>query len=299
MLEVESVTKAYGSRVAVKELSLAVEAGEVFGLLGPNGAGKSTTVGMIVGLFPPDSGTVRLDGRDVSRDPQTRARVGIAPQSLAIYPNLTARENLEFFGGLHGLSRSKRSERASWALEFVDLSGREGDRAKTFSGGMLRRLNLAAALVHDPDVLLFDEPTVGVDPQSRNHMFDNIEALKAQGKAIVYTTHYMEEAERLCDRVGIIDHGVMMAVGSVAGLVAEHGGEARLVGSWISRDGACVLDETVRDDAHAITRLHELAAAGTVDRFSIERPTLEAVFLNLTGRALRDGPAAPAQETGT
>ena len=224
MLTLTDVRKSFGTTVAVNGLSLRVRAGEVLGLLGPNGAGKSTTVSLAVGLLAPDSGSVAIEGLGDPKDPGVRRRLGVAPQALALYDLLTAEENLRFFGEVYGVPRTDLAPRVAWCLDFVELTDRKGDRVGTYSGGMKRRLNLAAALVHQPDLLLLDEPTVGVDPQSRNKIFDNIETLGREGRTIIYTTHYMEEAERLCDRIAIVDAGRLLALGTPAELVAVHGG---------------------------------------------------------------------------
>jgi ABC-2 type transport system ATP-binding protein len=242
------VRKSFGKTVAVDGLSLSVRKGEVLGLLGPNGAGKSTSVSLAVGLLAPDAGTVTIDGGNPS-DPAVRQRIGVAPQALAIYDLLSGEENLRFFGQVYGLSGAALEARVAWCLEFVGLTDRRKDWAGGYSGGMKRRLNLAAALLHDPDLLLLDEPTVGVDPQSRNSIFESIESLHRQGRTVIYTTHYMEEAARLCDRIAIVDHGQLLALGTVDDLIAQHGGEATVV---------------------------------------VQGPTLEKVFLNMTGRSLRD-----------
>ena len=281
MLKLTEVRKSYGKTVAVDDLSLEIRRGEVFGLLGPNGAGKSTSVSLSVGLLEPDRGTVEIAGLGRPTDPEVRRRIGVAPQTLAIYEELTAEENVRFFGSIHGLSGRALHERARWAIEFVGLTPRARDRASTYSGGMKRRLNLAVAVVHDPPLLLLDEPTVGVDPQSRNAIFDNILALKREGRTILYTTHYMEEAERLCDRVGIVDHGKLLALDTVPALIAAHGGQSALV---IERDD----QETRIETADPLAELSRLARDGGLPRFRLEQPDLEAVFLNLTGRHLRD-----------
>ena len=194
--------------------------GEIVGLLGPNGAGKTTTVSMIAGLVAPDSGQVTVGGQAVGADASpVKRRIGFVPQDLALYEELPARDNLRLFGALYGVSGALLDERCAQALELVGLADRAREKPKVFSGGMKRRLNLACSLVHDPDLLLLDEPTTGVDPQSRNAIFDNLEILRARGKAIVYTTHYMEEAERLCDRIVIVDHGKVVAADTLAGLL--------------------------------------------------------------------------------
>lgn len=281
MLTLTHATKRYGQTLAVDDLTLDVRPGEIFGLLGPNGAGKSTTVHMAVGLLTPDAGTVRIGDLGAPTTPATRARVGVAPQALSLYELLTAEENLTFFGRVYGLTGDRLASRVTWALDFVGLTDRRRDRVDTYSGGMKRRLNLAAAVLHDPDLLLLDEPTVGVDPQSRNSLFDNILTLKQAGKTIVYTTHYMEEAARLCDRVAIVDHGKLLALDHVSGLLAAHGGQPVLFIE--TPDG----ERRVETD-DPLGALNRAAAEGPIIRFRVERATLEQVFLHLTGRTLRD-----------
>jgi ABC-2 type transport system ATP-binding protein len=281
MLTLTNVRKRYGPLVAVDGLSLEIRRGEIFGLLGPNGAGKSTTVNLAVGLLAPDEGRVTVGEGASPGDAAVRRRIGVAPQALAVYDQLTGRENLEFFGRMYGLGGATLSERVSWALRFVQLEDRASDRAVTYSGGMKRRLNLAAALVHDPALILLDEPTVGVDPQSRNAIFESIETLRAEGRTIIYTTHYMEEAARLCDRVGIIDHGKLLAVDTVPTLLGAFGGAPTLV---LARSGGEYRVQT----ADPLGELNRLAAMEPVGEFRLERPTLEQVFLHLTGRQLRD-----------
>ncbi len=280
MITLDNLTKRFGHITAVDALSLTIERGEVFGLLGPNGAGKSTTIAMGVGLLRPDSGSARIDGGDPA-DPAVRGRLGVAPQALAIYDDLSARENLHFFGSLYGLDRARRAARAGELLELVGLTDRAGDRVKGFSGGMKRRVNLACALVHDPAVVLLDEPTAGVDPQSRHAIFEIVRALQAQGRTIVYTTHYMEEAQKLCARVGIIDKGRLLALGTVEELIARHGGESVV---RIERGDA---EERVQT-AEPLGVLQRALAGGDATGVHVERPDLETVFLNLTGRSLRD-----------
>jgi ABC-2 type transport system ATP-binding protein len=222
VLEVKQLRRAFGTVVAVEEVSFSVEAGTLVGLLGPNGAGKTTTVSMIAGLVTPDKGEVLIDGHRLSGDTDpAKRRIGLVPQDLALYDELSARDNLRFFGALYGLSGAALTTAAEAALDLVGLSDRVRDTVKTFSGGMKRRLNLAAGLLHDPDILLLDEPTVGVDPQSRSAIFDNLETLKARGKALLYTTHYMEEAERLADRIVVIDHGRVVADDTLEGLQSK------------------------------------------------------------------------------
>ncbi len=280
MLNFENVRKQYGAVVAVDGLTLTVNCAEVLGLLGPNGAGKSTSVNLAVGLLAPDGGRVAVNGRN-PRDPDARQRLGVAPQALALYDMLSGRENLRFFGQMYGLTGAKLAERVRWALDFVGLAERADDRVGAYSGGMKRRLNLAAALVHDPELILLDEPTVGVDPHSRNQIFENILELKRLGRTLIYTTHYMEEAERLCDRVAIIDHGKLLALGSVDALLATHGARPTLIVQTSS-------GEERIETTDPLAALNRLAASCTVQSFHLERATLEQVFLHLTGRSLRD-----------
>ena len=277
MLRLTHLRKTFGDLVAVDDLSLEIPKGEVFGLLGPNGAGKTTTINMAVGLLRPDGGDVALDGGGSPADPKVRAKIGVAPQSLALYEELSGEENLRFFGALQGLAPEPLTERVAWALKFVGLTDRRKDRVRKYSGGMQRRLNLAVAVLHDPPLLLLDEPTVGVDPQSRNAIFENILALKKEGRTVVYTTHYMEEAERLCDRVGIMDQGKLLALETVEGLIAAHGGKSVVVAD----------DRRIETD-DPLGELTRLQQSGTLREFRVERPNLEKVFLNLTGRSLRD-----------
>jgi len=284
-IRVDGVRKRYGEVVAVDGLSFEVSLGEVFGLLGPNGAGKSTTIDMICGLVRPDEGMVEIAGGAPS-EARSRMALGVAPQSLAIYDALTARENLRFFGRLYGLRGSGLERRCDELLEFVALSDRAGDRAGGFSGGMKRRLNLACAMTHDPAILLLDEPTAGVDPQSRNSLLEAVERLRDQGRAIVYTTHYMEEAQRACDRLGIVDRGVMLDVGTAGELIGRHGGRASVVIERASGQERIETDDPVREIERAL-RADDHGADRALG-VRVERATLETVFLNLTGRKLRD-----------
>src|SRR5215510_2869921 len=219
LLEARALSKRFGAVHAVADVNLEVAAGSCTGLLGPNGAGKTTTVSMIAGLLAPDAGEVRVAGEPIRGETDARKRrIGLVPQDLALYEDLTGKDNLAVFGALYDLHGAPLERAVASALDLVGLADRAGDRVKTYSGGMKRRLNLAAALLHDPDLLILDEPTVGVDPQSRSAIFDNLEALRARGKGILYTTHYMEEAERLCERIVIVDHGKVVADDTLRGL---------------------------------------------------------------------------------
>jgi ABC-2 type transport system ATP-binding protein len=296
MIVVTDLYKQFGKTVAVDGISFSIEKGEVFGLLGPNGAGKTTTINMIVGILKPDTGSVAIDGSGDPTASEVRGRIGNAPQAIALYGRLTAWENLAFFGRMYGLSGRKLHDRVSDALHFVGLWERRKDLAGNFSGGMQRRLNLAAAVVHDPPIYLLDEPTVGVDPQSRNMIFDSIEKLKADGRTILYTTHYMEEAQRLCDRVAIIDRGKILDLDTVDGLIDAHGGDAlieaelRELPESVESLPGNIEEKTLRiktsNPLEELARLNKHGLA--IDQLKINRPNLETVFLNLTGRSLRD-----------
>jgi ABC-2 type transport system ATP-binding protein len=281
MIKLANLRKTFGTIVAVDDLTLEVRRGEVLGLLGPNGAGKTTIVNLAVGLLQPDAGAVEFDGHGSPKDPAVRRRIGVAPQALAIYDELTGEENVAFFGRLQGLAGRELAQHVACALDFVGLTERRRSRAKTYSGGMQRRLNLAIAIVHDPDLLLLDEPTVGVDPQSRNAIFEKIKVLQQRGRTIVYTTHYIEEAQRLCDRVCIIDRGKVLALDTVDALIAMHGGR-----SIVRAETAAGEMRVETDDP--VTELRQLQEAGALQHFRVDRPDLEQVFLNLTGRYLRD-----------
>jgi len=296
MIHIHGLSKSFGNIDAVSDLSLSISKGETVGLLGANGAGKTTTISMLVGGISPDAGTIEIDGRTDPRQPTVRRALGLAPQSIALYEKLTAEENLAFFGGIYGLAGHELRERVNWCLDFASLGDRRKDRVETYSGGMKRRLNLACALVHEPSVLLLDEPTVGVDPQSRNHIFEAIAELSKAGITLIYTTHYMEEAERLCDRVAIMDKGGILALDSVDSLIRDHGGA-----SWLhvefatppsdgSTPGAIIEGNKLRlqsdDPLKALDELRDMSPE--LISFHLERANLESVFLNLSGRTLRD-----------
>jgi ABC-2 type transport system ATP-binding protein len=309
LLSVENLIKSYGTRRAVDGVSFKVLTGQTVGLLGPNGAGKSTTVSMLCGLLRPDSGQARLGGEPITVGASSvKRRIGLVPQDLALFEDLSARENLRLFGALYGLKGGPLDARIDHVLRLVNLLDRARDKPATFSGGMKRRLNIAAALLHDPELLILDEPTVGVDPQSRNAIFDTLEALQAQGRALIYTSHYMEEVERLADHIVIIDHGKVLADDSPAALhkrlqaramlrveLAEPAGapvldalRAHAGVTALAHDGAA-LDIGLGSHADAIPVLDWLRRNGQCAlHFATARTSLEDIFLNLTGRSLRD-----------
>jgi ABC-2 type transport system ATP-binding protein len=286
MLVLRDVRKRFGSIQAVDGLSLEVRRGEMLGLLGPNGAGKTTSIHMSVGLLSPDSGSITIEGQPgmpggSPLDPAVRRLIGVAPQSLAIYEGLSGEENLLFFGRLYGLRGTLLRERVETCLSLVGLTDRRMHDCAGYSGGMKRRLNLAAALLHDPHLLFLDEPTVGVDPQSRNALFDVLANLRDAGKTIVYSTHYMEEAQRMCDRVAIIDGGRLLALDTVPALLKQFGGDSTVT---LLRDSG---EESIRT-ADPVATLAAAIGAGAVASAQIHGPDLESAFLRLTGRSLRD-----------
>ncbi len=309
LLRCVGLERSFGELKAVQGVSLSVDVGETYGLLGPNGAGKTTCISMIAGLLEPDAGTVTVAGQRMGpRASAAKSEVGLVPQELAIYPDLSARENLDFFARLYGLVSGRRKQRVDEVLEVIGLTDRAGDRAGTYSGGMKRRLNIGIGMLHEPRLLILDEPTVGVDPQSRNAILESVETLATDGMGVLYTTHYMEEAERLCDRIGIIDQGTLVAEGSRRDLVGMIGEQdvvrLKTVGDVAAAEAACaVVDGVTSTDVEqdtvvclvdeAAPRLPALlAAVGTTDAdvsgVEVREPDLEDVFLHLTGKALRD-----------
>jgi ABC-2 type transport system ATP-binding protein len=309
LLRASNLSKSYGGRRAVDGVSFEVRAGQTVGLIGPNGAGKSSTVSMICGLLRPDAGTVELDGEAIVQGlSAAKRKIGLVPQDLALYEDLSARENLKLFAALYGIKGADARRRCDEVLALVNLLDRAGDKPATFSGGMKRRLNIAAALMHDPQLLILDEPTVGVDPQSRNAIFDTLERLKAMGRSLIYTSHYMEEVERLADHIVIIDHGKVLADESPAALflrlpaqaalhveLAEPAppalcdGIGALTGVKSVRNDAAILDITLARGEDALQVMgylerHDYRAL----HFATARTKLEDIFLNLTGRSLRD-----------
>ncbi|MGO1318457.1 MAG: ATP-binding cassette domain-containing protein [Cellulomonadaceae bacterium] len=309
VLVVRDLERRFGDLQAVDGVSFHIAPGETYGLLGPNGAGKTTTISMIAGLLPADSGEVSVLGEPVGpRHVKVKRHIGLVPQDLAIYPELTGRENLQFFGRLQGLHGAELTDRVGQVLELIGLADRATDATKEYSGGMKRRLNIGVGLLHRPALLILDEPTVGVDPQSRNAILESVEALAAEGMAVLYTTHYMEEAERLCDRIAIVDSGRIQAEGTRDELLHLLGGvdRIRLDGTGPLPEVAARLRElpaveradadgegvtlTVRDAPTAVAAVVQTASGAQMSLADVEitRPTLESVFLHLTGKGLRD-----------
>ncbi|MBE0685574.1 MAG: ABC transporter ATP-binding protein [Anaerolineaceae bacterium] len=308
-IEVKNLKKSFGSFQAVQGVDFVIQQGEILSLLGPNGAGKSTTISMLSGLIDPSDGDASIMGFSITRQPQSaKEKLGVVPQDIALYPDLSARENLLFWGKMYDLRGSELKQRVDEVLEIIGLTERQKDRVGKFSGGMKRRVNIAAALMHKPDVVIMDEPTVGIDPQSRRHILDNVKELNRQGMTVLYTTHYMEEAAELSDHIAIMDQGRIIAFGTHDELIKMVGEQTRIdltfnaevaaiIPAWKEIEGVSKVDATdgkvaalVDDSNRALPRLLEVAAQGGVRILSVDikEPNLESVFLHLTGRALRD-----------
>jgi ABC-2 type transport system ATP-binding protein len=309
ILIVKDLQKSFGENHAVRGVSFQVARGEVFGLLGPNGAGKTTTISMLTGLLPPTSGQVTVDKLDLKKDTNAvKAKLGLVPQELALYPVLSARDNLNFFGRIYGLRGKRLRERVDAVLEMVGLADRADEAIETYSGGMKRRINIAAGLLHEPEILFLDEPTVGVDPQSRNAIFEGVEALNRSGMTVIYTTHYMEEAQRLCHRVAIMDEGQIIALDTPAALIRSLGGGIILVGMGDEHTEAVAEEVAQLPSVRAAARSNghlkveasraQEALIGVIEitnqqdvhltSLQILEPNLETVFLHLTGKSLRE-----------
>ncbi len=309
ILVAQDLRKTYGDVQAVRGISLQVARGEVFGLLGPNGAGKTQTISMLTGIVQPTAGKIMVDGLDLETDANAvKAKLGLVPQELALYPTLSARSNLMFFGRIYGLHGKQLRNRVEAMLEVVRLTDRGDDAIDTYSGGMKRRVNIAAGLMHQPEILFLDEPTVGVDPQSRNAIFESVEALNREGTTVIYTTHYMEEAERLCHRIAIMDMGQVIALDTPTALIRSLGGGIIMVG-LAAGESEVVMDKVAqlsavksatRSDGHLKVEAHRAheALVGVLEvtnrldvritSLEILEPNLESVFLHLTGKKLRE-----------
>lgn len=311
MLQAENIKKAYGKKTIVKGISFSLRKGESIGLLGPNGAGKSTTISMISGLVPLDGGEITVGGYVIGKDTnKAKQKIGIVPQEIALYPTLTAQENLVFWGKMYGLTHGEAKKRSAEVLEYVGLTERAKDKIETFSGGMKRRINIGAALMHKPELLIMDEPTVGIDPQSRNHILETVKQLNETGMTVIYTSHYMEEVEYLCDRIGIIDQGEMIAIGTKNDLCSRLGGDTIIqmtvsgadegflsavrslanVNDVIVNESELKIEVAAAHHEKVVTSLLAEAAAHQTNLLSlqVQEPNLERLFLNLTGRTLRD-----------
>ncbi|CAG9607010.1 ABC transporter ATP-binding protein [Pseudoneobacillus rhizosphaerae] len=311
MLVVSDIKKSFDQKEVVRGVSFSVEKGESFGLLGPNGAGKSTTISMICGLLTYDSGEVTVDGISVKKKPlDVKKKIGVVPQEIALYPTMSAKENLLFWGKMYGLSSKLAKKRVDEVLEYVGLRDRANDKIETFSGGMKRRINIGASLMHEPELLIMDEPTVGIDPQSRNHILETVKRLNQNGMTVIYTSHYMEEVEFLCNRIGIVDQGKMIALGTKSDLVN------RLAGGTVIKLSVASLKDEFTASLRKVTNVervipdiennsvdifvhhHQLAFSDIIAcamdnrvqvlSFEVQEPNLESLFLSLTGRTLRD-----------
>lgn len=312
ILTVCDLRKNFGHLEAVKDVSFTVEKGEAFGLLGPNGAGKSTIINMITGLFPPTSGAIQMKEIDIIKNPkQAQKWIGVVPQEIALYQAMSARENLKFWGRMYSLSGKELEKSVDEVLEIIGLTERAKDKVETFSGGMKRRVNIGAAILHHPELLIMDEPTVGIDPQSRNHILETVKRLNSEGMTIIYTSHYMEEVEYLCERIGIVDHGQLIALGTIGELRETIGDRSRIIltidkeASNMERISESLKnlhfekDIQIQDNQLMVYHkepqfilsdfIQSVTKAGTkITSVDIVEPNLESVFLHLTGRSLRD-----------
>lgn len=308
-IEVKNLKKSFGDFQAVQDANFKASAGEVLSLLGPNGAGKSTTISMLSGLLAPTGGDASIMGHSVTKEPEAAKKsLGVVPQDIALYPDLSARENLVFWGKMYGLRGAALTQRVDEVLEIIGLADRQKDHVGKFSGGMKRRVNIGAALLHKPDVIIMDEPTVGIDPQSRRHILDNVKELNRQGMTVLYTTHYMEEAAELSHHIAIMDKGRIIAYGTHDELIKLVGRETRIditinaesegvLEAWRSTEGVARIDALdgtltalVDDSNRVLPRLFDAASkvGVRITSVDIQEPNLETVFLHLTGRALRD-----------
>lgn len=312
MLTVQNLRKSFGKFEAVKGVSFEVEKGESYGLLGPNGAGKSTTINMITGLFPPTSGDIHIKEIDVSKQQKEAQKwIGVVPQEIALYQSMSARENLKFWGRMYDLHGSTLEKNVDEVLEIIGLTDRAKDKVETFSGGMKRRVNIGAAILHKPELLIMDEPTVGIDPQSRNHILETVKQLNTEGMTIIYTSHYMEEVEYLCERIGIVDHGQLIASGTLSELRETIGDHSKII-LTIEKESAnrekirqeltnLVPEKDIQVENSQVLVFHKepqiilsdfiqlVTKTGTkITSVDIVEPNLESVFLHLTGRNLRD-----------
>lgn len=309
LLEIRDLIKRYNDFLALDHVNLSVAEGEIFGLLGPNGAGKTTTISILSGLTKPNGGEVKFMGKDILRyEMEVKQEIGVVPQEIALFDDLNAYENLDYFGRLYGLKGKLLKDRINESLEFVGLTDRSKDLPKKFSGGMKRRLNIAAAILHRPKLIIMDEPTVGIDPQSRNHILESIKELNRMGSTIIYTSHYMEEVEAICSRIAIVDHGRVIAQGTKEELTALVATEEKVVLELTSVNFTVVdeikkvsavrdclvngnkLEVICRKGEQCVNRMIQIVSHNDAEIVSlvVEKPSLESVFLTLTGRSLRN-----------
>lgn len=307
-LQISGLSKNFGSIQALNDVSLQINEGEFYGLLGPNGAGKTTTINIISTVLQPDSGSVTINGFDLKKDPvKCKRSIGVVPQEIALYNEFSAYENLMFWGGLYEIKTKDLKTKIDETLSLLGLSDRKDDKIKTYSGGMKRRINIATALLHSPKIILMDEPTVGIDPQSRNLIFDVLDTLHQKGMTIIYTTHYMEEAERLCDKIAIIDHGEIIAIGTLDELRHSNNADESIIFTFSNLSDVKIdlvkakFDNVLYSDENSISfstknsnkELQLIISALSqieleISNIEIQRANLETIFLNLTGRKLRD-----------
>jgi ABC-2 type transport system ATP-binding protein len=308
IINISGLKKSFGTVRAIKNIDLTIRQGEFFGLLGPNGAGKTTTINILSTILKPDEGSVQINGFDLKREPaKCKKSIGIVPQELALYDELTAKENLNFWGGLYRINKNDLDARSDELLKTFELFDRRNDQIKTFSGGMKRRVNIAAAMLHNPKILMMDEPTVGIDPQSRNKIYEVLENISRSGVTIVYTTHYMGEVEQLCSRIGIIDHGEIIAEGTLEELRKITGNDQHIIIQYDDTSETTNRelkqnfgDDGIFTDGKMIFQTRDVAAdlpvvmkkftavCSSINHISVEQASLESVFLTLTGRTLRD-----------
>lgn len=311
LIQVSNLVKKYGDKKVVSDISLNIKKGDVFGLLGPNGAGKSTTISMISGLLKPTEGNIVIDGKDISKNPkEAKKHIGLVPQDIALYPTLSAEDNLLFWGKMYGIRGQKLKERVAEVLKIANLEDKKKEKVGHYSGGMKRRINIAAALIHEPDILVMDEPTVGIDPQSRNHILETVKKLNKEGLTIIYTSHYMEEVEYLCNNVAIVDGGKILAMGekeelkrsvlnsdkveikvsSINKKVVENLKKLSFIENLKINEDKKVIELMIKNASEVLFQVMEIVnqSREKILQVKIEEPNLESVFLSLTGKALRE-----------
>lgn len=308
ILEIKNLTKSFTNKNVVSELSLNIKKGEVYGLIGPNGAGKTTLINMICGLIKPTNGSITMDSQNIYKDNfKFKKLLGVVPQDIALYTALSAKDNLLFWGRMYNLNGEKLKKRVAECLKLVGLDDRANEKISTFSGGMKRRINIAAAILHEPALLIMDEPTVGIDPQSRNHILETIKQLNSKGMSVIYTSHYMEEVEYLCDRIGIIDHGRLIVQGTIEDVILQIGDESKIIFSLQNNNESAInyiknnipniqevedhklIVNTANVHQTLLNILDVIKDSGeSIATIDILSPSLENSFLQITGKSLRD-----------